>query len=454
MADSPAADLPSLDREVARAARLLARWRAAVSADPDAHADEQPLEAARRVSSKSLWEDLARLPADGSDAPLIAGLRRWVYELLQGRLGHADEVAWARVAATPLGLVEGNEPRRMSWREAWREVVRARTPAEARPCLAAAAAAGPQLAVVAARAAERRTEVARRLQGIHPWEPIVAQSAADVRRTAARFLDATDDIARSLRIEQRHLGEGVAAQLVAGVARDAGDGWPPRLTRRWLYEAFRAGPSGLNIEPPPLPAAVGAASFARGLCMFGFAMRVATASGAMPFAVAHEPGFAVAYRQGFVFGSLAADPVFQEQALGLGRRRALMQARSLARTALMEARLHAARIVLSDDGGPAPRERFEEICVRLFGEALDPGLRGAWPRARRDEPARWIGLLQATALRESLRHRFDVDWFRNPHAWADLRAQGALAARESVEGSIASGAEVDALARAFENALG
>jgi hypothetical protein len=453
MADSVTDDLVSLDRDVARAASGLARWRAMLSADPEAHAEETPLEVVRRVATKSTWDALGRLPPAGADALLVAGLRRWVYMLLQARLAHPDEVAWARTAAAPYGLLDGEDPRRVSWREAWREVVLAKTPGEAEQRLDAAAEAAPHLAIVAARVAERRGEVAKRLQLTHPWEPIVGVATCDLRRAAARFLDATDDVSRSLRTEHGELGSGAAALLHSAVAREAGQGWPGRLTPRWLHETFGSGTAGLELRLPTLPSAVGAGSFARALTMFGFALRIATASRSMQFAISHEPGFVGAHRLAFVFGSLVVDPDFYVRVLGDGRRTALAQARLLTATALMEARLHAARLLLGDDGFPPP-DLFEEITTRLFGLPLDPRFRGVWPRARDDEPARWLALLEARGLRESLRQRFDVDWFRNPRAWLDLRAQGALPAREAVSESIASGADADALARAFERALG
>ncbi len=151
MADSVTDDLVSLDRDVARAASSLARWRAALSADPEAHAEETPLEVVRRVATKSTWNTLGRLPPAGADALLVAGLHRWVYALLQARVAHPDEVAWARTAAAPYGLLDGENPRRVSWREAWREVVLAKTPGEARQRLEAAAEAAPHLAAIAAR---------------------------------------------------------------------------------------------------------------------------------------------------------------------------------------------------------------------------------------------------------------------------------------------------------------
>jgi hypothetical protein len=236
------------------------------------------------------------------------------------------------------------------------------------------------------------------------------------------------------------------------VAREAGDGWPARLTPRWLAEQFGAGIGGLPLALPALPQTLGAASFARGLALFGHAFRVASAQGTMPFALASDPWFFGAYRFAFVFGGLAVDPEFGVRSLGLGRRIADRQARILARTALLEARVGAARIVLGAEES-TPRDTFDDVTGRLFGSPVDRRFQGVWPVARADEPARWLALLHAPALRQALREGFDADWFRNPRAWAHLRSLGAGPAFEPVdEASLEPGG--DALVRSFERALG
>ena len=200
-------------------------------------------------------------------------------------------------------------------------------------------------------------------------------------------------------------------------------------------------------------AALGASSFARALYAFGLAVRLCGSS-ALPFAVAREPAFVGAHRLGFVFGALAIDPEWQMRALAVGRRTALAQSRVLALTALLDVRLHAARLLLGDPATLAPRDLFDELGVRLFGASLDGALaRSMASRVRDDEPGRFIALLQARRASEALRSRFDLDWFRNPRAWAELRAQSVAPARESLEPSGLDG-EAVALARAFEAVLG
>jgi hypothetical protein len=160
-----------------------------------------------------------------------------------------------------------------------------------------------------------------------------------------------------------------------------------------------------------------------------------------------------AHRHAVLFGSLASDPVFHVRILGLGQARAAAQGRILARTALVDARIDAARIVLGSTVAEPARDTFDETGERLFGAPLDARMRGAWPAARDDEPARWIALAQGPALRGAMRESFDADWFKNPKAWAHLVAQAVAPAYESVEeGSLDTGPV--ALGRTFEEALG
>jgi hypothetical protein len=456
MVDAGVQDLAALDRDVARAARGLARWRAALAAGDEEAPDVDPFDGLRRAAAKSTWDRLGELDVSAADEPLRAALRRWVLALVEARILRVDDVALAREEAEARGRYEGPRPRAVSSREAWRGVATAKSPAEVQLWLEAAADAGGPIASARRTRASRRTEIARRMGLEHPWTLAAPLTPSALRASAARVLDRTDDLSRAVwarAIDEAKGTSAAAAVLHSAMAREAGDGWPAHLAPRWFEDVFGAGLRGLPLDLPALPPAAGAASFARALVVLGRTFRVASTSSSMPFAVAYDPLFASAHRVGFVFGALAADPEFQVRALGLGRRGAGAQGRVLARTALLELRAGAARIVLGDGGA---RDAFDATTARLFGEPLDPRLRGAWPVERDDEPARWLAMLQAPSLRQSLRDRFDVDWFRNPRAWAELRGLGAGPAVDRAEPTddASLDASADALVRAFEDALG
>jgi hypothetical protein len=443
-------DLRALDRDVARGVALLAEWRATIAKDAAAAVDDAPLEPVRRVAGQSTWLALERLDASQADLPLRDALRQWVYYLLQARLDCAGVAAWARAAAKMASVDLGEVRKSATWREAWRGAVAASSAPAARPWLEAAASLAPELASIDAHRASRRVEAARRLGLAHPWTPLVSAGPALLRETAERFLGATDDLWSAAVRDVLRDGGGAAAVLVAVTAREAGEGWPARLNAASLRDLLPRAFDEFPVALPVLPTALGAASFARAMQILGFELRVARRSTSVPFALAREPAFVAAHRQGFVVGSLAADPVFQARALGLSRRASAAQARALARTALFEARLSAVRLLAGDDAAFAPRDLVDELTARLFDRSLDPRFVGAWPRVRDDEPARWLALLQTRAARDSLRDRFDADWFRNPRAWQEMRE--ATLAREPVdEEGVRGGAA--ALAQAFEGAL-
>jgi hypothetical protein len=454
MVDSSAENLLSLDSDVARGWKALRAWRAELTTDPDTAADEPPLEAVRHVAGKSTWDALGALTPAEADAPLRDALKRWVFSLTMARIAVPVEVARARAASNRRGKFPGSSGRTVSWLEAWRGVVSARTAAETGLWLEAAASSAPAVAEASRLLAERRVEVARRFGADHPWTPTAPAGRGVLRDAAEGLIDRTDDLSKTVWSEALSAAPEPSTVLHAAMARDAGEGWPARVTAYWLADALAGAPRGLRLDLSPLPTALGASSFARALVAFGHALRVAEAPSSMPFALSHDPAFVAAHRLGFAVGALALDPRWQQDTLGIGRRAALAQSIILARTALLETRLHAARLLLGDDAGFAPQDRFDELGVRLFGRQLDVRLRGAWPTVREDEPARFAGLLQALPFNESLRESFDSDWYRNPRAWAHLRATAAAPARETPMESEALVQSVEALVRAFERILG
>jgi hypothetical protein len=439
MADVNVADLFRLDRDVARVVGRL-------------ESGAEAFAGARHAAAQSTYVALGELAPSGIDAPLREALREWVRALTQARIGAELDAAWAGAADEKSGRFDGDEPRLVSWREAWRGVAAARAPAEARRWIAAATDVASKLAAVARERAERRGEVARRMGAAGGLEH------ATLAAGARALLDATADVARETQraAAKRTDGEAPEAVLVDAVARDAADGWPARLTARWLDDVVGALAKGLAVKPKLPDATLGGATFARALYTFGFAYRVAcAASSGLPFAVARAPGALAEHVSAFLFASLAASAEFHRRALGLSRAAAASQSRALARTALLDARLHAARVLLGDPARFAPPDLFDELGASLFGAPLPRALAGAWPAARVDDPQRFAALLAALPLRDETVARHDVDWWRNPRAASELRARFSLPARVVAVAPAPDDLVPAAhrIARAFEEAL-
>ena len=453
MVDPAIEDLHALDREVALAATALSSWRNGLLLDWQAHSQENPFVGVRRAAGKSTMDALEALQPSAADRPLRDALSSWVKALVLGRTGMVGDIAWAHSAMTQNVRFEGEPPRQVNWLDAWRGLASASTIAEAQLWLRSAGDLAEPLAAVERTRAERSLEVARRLGLSHPWEAFVGEKRGDLSAAAFRLLARTDDLSRAV-WQDALSGAGAAAVFHSSLARECADGWPARLSFSWLRDAFRGEPHDLTLNMPSFPQASGAATFARALEAFGSALASANAPRWLPFALAHEPGGLEGHRLGFVFGSLPSQPIFHTKVLRLSARLAQRQSRILARSALLHVRLHAARIILGADLSPSAKSLFEEITERLFGKPLNAALHPAWPAARPDEAARFVALLEARAVAEEMRDRYDADWFHNPRAWVHLQAPSPFGPRKppSSEDDLLRAA--DGLAVTFEGWLG
>ncbi len=371
---------------------------------------------ARAVSSKTVYDDLSEL----GDDPLAVALRRWVGWLTIRRVTSADEqrVVERRAAAIHLAPV-GTE--RLSVADLAREIAASKPDVLRWFDALERATGGARDALVIL--AERRAEAARRL-GVsdlgdveHPPVP-----RALVRTAAERVLDVTE---AAFGAEHAH-GDATLV-LAAGLARDAGEGWPARLGERWLRELFR-GPlfDGTTLRLPPLPEALGAASFARALGTLGAEhARVDVGTGAA-FCLSRAPADPIHAARAALFASLVLEPAFHRRKLGLGSARSVGEARKVARASLVWVRLVAARALawqtLSGTTSWSDRSStIAELFERALGGPLPRELVSVFPRLGPEAGAELLGLVLAPVSRESLRERFDEDWFDNPRAHEAIR---------------------------------
>ncbi len=455
------ADLHGLSRDVARAASALERAERSLAraSDPESLGAFDPIEPWRHVAGQRTYEALGELTTSALDVPLRDGLRRWVYALTQARIGWDLVVEEATATAETSTRLDVTVPRLVSWRQAWRGVVTAESRPERRAWLDAAAARGPDVASLARRRGERRLEVARRLGLAHPVEMTTALPRAALTAAAHLLIARTDDLTRAL-LREAQSRDGLAGEhpsptdaIALAVARDAPEGWPAHHVTRWLDETVGVIARGLRLDVSAPPEIVGASSFMRALGAFGYALRVAGSSPSLPFAVARDPFFTSAHRFARVCAALPSSAAFQRRALGNVARVADAQSRTLLRTTLLDARLAAARFLLTDEAAADRGGLFEDLSARLYGAPMPAALAGAWPSARADEPSRFLAVLGAPSLAHELEDRFDEDWFRNPRAAFHLRAIASAPARDATDPTDLDAAAL-ALARSFEERLG
>jgi|GEM_PF-980131 len=504
-------DWLTLDRDVRTAATRLAHVRALCAAGSEEarqsarHRMPEVWRGVRHVSTMATYRALTS-PSDArsvgshtdgssdghrADRALRDGLARWVYELLQARVSaefeldecdasHASHAADAHRGPGARRDSDGGDAKidaLSTYAGALASVVRESDEGRAEYALQRAASLAGGVAAARRERQARRVEAARRLHLAHP---LALATKHDVQALALAFINETDALAADLRAQLHRrqasslqglstsstLAGGAAARTVvrtihASLARDASEGWPARLSVRWLEDVFGGlVPRAVRVNAErvlkPFAAPLGGASFLRAAVAWGVAWRKVQPASTMPFALAADPYPALAWRLGYALANAVASPAFQQRALGLSLRRAKAQSRSLRVALFMGARMVALRTFFeatldSARGSGVPPALFEEMTARVFRAPLPDALRDAWPSTDACDAARLLGLLRTLAFAHDLTQRFDDDWYRNPKAGLHLVSLGAGPAfdDEDVEPDVPH-----RLARVFEEALG
>jgi hypothetical protein len=406
-----------IDRQLARAGRSWLSWKLrdrTGAGDEEAH----PLAAYRSVAGLSLFRRISELPE--SD-PLRAPLRRWVYRLAEQRIDqptlhaldreryaehrHPDVPGRAPVSFASLlerALADG--PRREAWT---RLLVEHATPISAR----------------AVELWQRRREIARRMGLAHPRE--IEAPLPDVPAVA-------ETLARTTRERVRELALGSFAGFVErAVGSDVPGQWPARLTPQRLLDYFRDGDllRSLSLEAAPLPASLGAASFCRALGRLGAAWYEALAPEDQPFVVAHDPYGLGRHQAAALFSLLPLNARFASRHLDISASARADVERRLGQIWLLDLAVAAFRVRLRQPALTSERsfrEAFSELAHDDLGLVRPETAAGAlFPLGVEDEQA-LLGRLLATARAEALVEAHDEDWFRNPRAIDQLRAEARL----------------------------
>jgi hypothetical protein len=219
-----------------------------------------------------------------------------------------------------------------------------------------------------------------------------------------------------------------AQLLTALLAETASEGWPARLSQRTTLDLL-GDPAffhGLPLRPFAVPEARGAGSFMLALSHAGCALSDAASALRSPFVLSTDVFDLQRSTVGALFGALPLSPVFATRRLGLGPNRVRDQQRALARSVLVELRVAAFRVLLRELllGGERQLAReLPELSDGALGFELPESAAGVFVRVRPRDNQRFAGALLAASRHETLLQTHDEDWFRNPRAIAELRAE-------------------------------
>ena len=300
---------------------------------------------------------------------------------------HPSHVAEAKRVAAARAARPAAEPSRTRRRTPTptrsRRSSRAPDPSRAAAALDRAGELAAPVAAVRKERRERRFEAARRLGLAHPFSlASTIDVGAAARRCSTRRSRSPSSSSRASR-KKAEFPWRASSAIEVGLARDARDGWPSRLTQRWLDDAFKAlAPRG--VDAGPLPEPLGAASFLRAAAAWGFAWRTSGAPRSMPFALARDP-----YPDAGVPLRLRARVRRRRAVVPEARPRAPFAARERAGaraphdhvpSCAHDRRARAARL-----GGAASRPRRSRSSARVSSVRRCPtSMRDAWPDPRAD----------------------------------------------------------------------
>ncbi len=403
-----------LDRKLGRAFSQWRGWRARwrEAADPD----DDPLAIFRAITGQTLFRELAELP---DHDPLRGPLRRWVYRLSEQRINH-DLLTqmgqeWQRKEQYP------DTPRNaeQSLSELFEQGL-TDTPRRERWLRAFLAHASPASALAVALW-QRRREIAHRL-GVEADADAPGRAVDEAVLIAGELRKVTYERVRELELDS------LPAFVTHALGQDVAANWPAHLSPDRLLGYFRDSDllRSLDLAPARLPVSLGAASFSRALGRLGAAWFEALAPRDQPFVVAHDPYGLKRREASSLFALLPLSPRFLTSKLEVSKLALADVQRRLAQLWLLDLAGAAFRVrlrpyALSSERGF--REHFSELAHADLDLSLPPDIAGTFLRLGVEDEQRLVGQLLAVQRARDLVEAHDEDWFRNPRAVEQLRAE-------------------------------
>jgi hypothetical protein len=384
----------------------------------DDDSDDHPLSAYRSVTGLDLFRRIGEMPA--SD-PLKEPLRRWVYRLAEQRINQETSNAIARERAKPHRAPDAPARRAVSFEHMLTQALGDAPRRE--PWTRLLLQHAPPISERSVELWQRRREIARRMGLAHPGE--IEAPLPDAASIAEAVANATRE-----RVRELGLGS-LAGFFEAAIGADVPGAWPARLTPARMLDYFRDSDllRSLELRVAPLPASLGAASFCRALGQLGGAWFEALAPHDQPFVVAHDPYGLGRHEAAALFSLLPLNARFARRYLDLSPHALPDVQRRLAQLWLLDLATAALRVRLRKpalESERAFREAFAELAHADLGLSLPPQTAGALMALGVEDEQALVGRLAALTRAEQLVEAHDEDWFRNPRAVEQLRAEAHL----------------------------
>ena len=404
-----------VDRVLRRAHQSWLAWTLRDRSLDTEESDEHPLAAYRAVTSLSLFRHISELPdAD----PLRQPLRRWVYRLSEQRINQVTLNALLRERAkqhrpsdapgrqaVSFGLMLkralGDAPRREQW---------------ARLLLEHA----PPLSARSVELWQRRREIARRMGLGHPGE---------IEAPLPGAASIAEGLSKVTRERVRELGLGsLSAFLECAIGADVPGAWPARLSPQRVLDYFRDSDllRSLDLRVAPLPSSFGAASTCRALGLLGAGWFEALAPHDQPFVIAHDAYGLGRHQAAALFALLPLNARFAQRHLEVAQHTLPDMQRRLAQLWLLDLAGLAFRVRLRHPALASERtfrEAFSELAGADLALSLPESAAGALFALGVEDEQALLGQLAAVGRAEELVEAHDEDWFRNPRAIEQLRAE-------------------------------
>lgn len=412
----------NLDRELARAASAWRQWRRRVQRGGGL--GEDPFARTRSAVGATAFQAASELPETD---PLRGPLQRWIYRLAEQRINLAVLTSIRTEYAVRQHPITSPEDVQLPLRSMLAHALR--EPRRSGAWLDAYLRSAHELHTQTGLLWERRLEIARRLRLSGP--EVIERCSDATLEVATAWLDRTRDVAAE------HRAERLETWLALALGSDVSGSYP-RLSLRGLGELLNEAGllDRLELDPGPLPEALGTSSYLRALARLGAAFTDATAPSHQPFVVAHDPYGLRRRSVGALFAELWQNPEFVRRRLGLGGNASQVHQRVTARVLLLWSRVLALKVVLRAHAYSGP-EKFARAYADTVGETLGFGVPKSAAftlfRLRSDDEQRFCGLVLAAQRSRELIEQHDVDWYRNPRAIEELRASMELSPAPQVE---------------------